>query len=211
MSERLSDMDLAALVSSRICHDLISPVGAIANGLEVLAENPDEEMRKVAITLIENSARQASGKLQFARLAFGAAGSAGMEIAMGDAGDLAANLIADDARVSLKWNAPNVTRPKAEVKLALNLFTIALTCIPRGGEIVVDADDSSITLKATGRKACLPERTARVLTGEEPASGMDAHKVQPYYTLRLVEQAGYALEIEQGEDDVTLRAITSET
>ncbi len=206
MSNLLSDMDLAALISSRICHDLISPVGAIANGLEVLADNPDEEMRKVAVTLIENSARQASSKLQFARLAFGAAGSAGMEISLGDAGDLAKGLIADDKRVTLDWRAPQENRPKAEVKLVLNLFTIALTCIPRGGEITVDANDSAFILVAKGRKACLPQRTAEVLTGEIAASEIDAHRVQPYYTLRLIEETGFGLEIEQGEDEVVLRA-----
>jgi len=203
---RLSAMDLAALVSSRICHDLISPVGAIANGLEVLAESPDEEMRKVAFALIENSARQASGKLQFARLAFGAAGSAGSEISLGDAGDLAANLIAGDKRITLNWKAPRESRPKPEVKLALNLFTIATTCIPRGGEITVDADEASITIQARGKKACLPQKTAEVLTEAIPAQSIGAHEIQPYYTLRLIEQTGFSLHIEQGEDEITLRA-----
>ncbi len=206
MSNRLSDMDLAALISSRICHDLISPVGAIANGLEVLADSPDEEMRKVAVTLIGNSARQASAKLQFARLAFGAAGSAGAEIPLGDAAALAEGLISGDGRVTLKWNAPDVSRPKPQVKLALNLFTIAITCIPRGGEIVVEADDAGMTITARGRKAALPEKTAAVLTGEEAAENMDAHKIQPYYTLRLMEETGLSLRIEQGEDEVVLRA-----
>ena len=75
MSEQLGNLDLAALISSRICHDVINPVGAISNGLEMLAEEPDEEMRVQAMELIRNSARQAAAKLQFARLAFGAAGS----------------------------------------------------------------------------------------------------------------------------------------
>ncbi len=206
MSNQLSDMDLAALISSRICHDLISPVGAIANGLEVLADNPDEEMRKVAIGLIESSARQASSKLQFARLAFGAAGSAGMEISLGEAGDLARGLLAGDGRVNLQWNAPRENRPKTEVKLALNLFTIALSCIPRGGEVVVDADADGFSIVARGRKACLPRRTAEVLTGETPLEEIDAHKIQPYYTLRLIEETGFALHIEQGEDEVVLKA-----
>ena len=81
----IAALDLAALIASRVCHDIISPVGAINNGLEVLAEDNNEEMREFAMDLIRKSARQASAKLQFARLAFGAAGSAGASIDLGDA------------------------------------------------------------------------------------------------------------------------------
>ena len=78
-------LDLAALLCSRVCHDLISPVGAIVNGLEVLEEDKDEETKTFALDLIKKSAHQASAKLQFCRLAFGAAGSAGAQIDLGDA------------------------------------------------------------------------------------------------------------------------------
>ena len=78
-------LDLAALLCSRVCHDLISPVGAIVNGLEVMEEDKDEETKVFALDLIKKSAKQASAKLQFCRLAFGAAGSAGAQIDLGDA------------------------------------------------------------------------------------------------------------------------------
>ena len=81
----LDALDLAALLCSRVCHDVISPVGAINNGLEVLEDERDEQMRGFALDLIRKSARQASAKLQFARLAFGAAGSAGAQIDLRDA------------------------------------------------------------------------------------------------------------------------------
>ncbi len=81
----LESLDLAALLCSRVCHDLISPVGAIVNGLEVLEEENDEETKTFALDLIKRSARTASAKLQFCRLAFGAAGSAGVQIDVGDA------------------------------------------------------------------------------------------------------------------------------
>src|SRR5260370_40532632 len=83
MSDRMTGpltigaLDLAALLCSRLCHDLISPVGAIINGLEVMEEDKDEETKTFALDLIKKSATQASAKLQFCRLAFGAAGSAG--------------------------------------------------------------------------------------------------------------------------------------
>src|ERR1700716_4677173 len=82
-------LELAALLCSRVCHDLISPVGAIVNGLEVLDDNPKPEDRDFALDLIRKSAKTASARLQFCRLAFGAAGSAGGQSALRDAHTLA--------------------------------------------------------------------------------------------------------------------------
>jgi histidine phosphotransferase ChpT len=92
----LDSLDLAALLCSRVCHDVISPVGAIVNGLEVLEDEKDAEMRGFALDLIKKSARTASARLQFCRLAFGAAGSAGASIDTGDAEQVARGLIADE-------------------------------------------------------------------------------------------------------------------
>ena len=92
----LSDMDLSALLCSKVCHDVISPVGAIANGLEVLEDEQDEEMRQIALDLVRRSSRQASAKLQVCRIAFGAAGSAGSSIETGDAEDVAKKVIGDE-------------------------------------------------------------------------------------------------------------------
>ena len=203
---RLSDMDLAALVASRICHDLISPVGAMANAVEVLRNDTDEDMRKVALDLLESSSRQASAKLEFARLAFGAAGSAGTEISLNDAGTLARNLMADDNRISLNWQTPAETRPKNIVKLLLNLMLIAASCIPRGGTVTVSVEGTRLVLNAQGRKAALPEQTASVLTGAILPDEIDARKVQAYYTLRLLEETGYGLEIAQDEEAVIITA-----
>ncbi len=205
-SNRLGDLAFASLVGSRICHDLISPVGAISNGLEVLSTSNDEEMRQVALELIGNSARQAARKLAFARLAFGAAGGLGEDISLGDAQDLATDLLAEDKRITLHWQAPRENRPKPVVKLLLNLLLIAMGCIPRGGEITVETDGDALVLKATGTKAALPEKTAQVLTGATPPSAIDAHLVQPYYTLLLLEECGFGMDVEQGEDAVIIRA-----
>ena len=107
----MSDLDLAALLCSRVCHDVISPVGAIANGLEVLEDEDDENMKKMAMDLVRKSARQASAKLQFCRIAFGAAGSAGAMIDMGEAGDVARAFVGEE-KVKLDWQAPRETRPE---------------------------------------------------------------------------------------------------
>src|ERR1017187_2967512 len=107
----LDPLDLAALLCSRVCHDVISPVGAIVNGLEVLEDEKDTEMRAFAIELIKKSAHTASARLQFCRLAFGAAGSAGAAIDTGDAEQVARGLLADE-RTTLQWHAPRILMPK---------------------------------------------------------------------------------------------------
>jgi histidine phosphotransferase ChpT len=132
----LSDMDLSALLCSKVCHDVISPVGAIANGLEVLEDEKDAEMRDIAFDLVKRSSRQASAKLQFCRIAFGAAGSAGSSIDTGDAEDVARKFIGED-KIELEWAIPREIRPKSEVKLMLNMLMLAISSIPRGGKIVM--------------------------------------------------------------------------
>src|SRR5215831_4124342 len=117
-------LDLAALLCSRVCHDLISPTGAIVNGLEVLDEkDTDQETRNFALDLIKKSARTASARLQFCRLAFGAAGSAGAQIDLGDGHAMARAFIEDD-KTKLVWNLPRLLLPKNRVKLLLNMLII---------------------------------------------------------------------------------------
>ena len=126
----LGDLELAALVSSRICHDVINPVAAISNGLEMLDEEPDSDMREAAMDLIRKSASQASAKLQFARLAFGAAGSAGAEIDLRDAEKVAVGFVQGTGKHQVVWRGPLAALPKNKAKLLLNL--VALGAV--GGE-----------------------------------------------------------------------------
>jgi histidine phosphotransferase ChpT len=185
-------LELAALLCSRVCHDLISPVGAIVNGLEVLDDNPKPEDREFALDLIRKSARTASARLQFCRLAFGAAGSAGAQIDLGDAQNMARGHI-EDAKTSIVWNLPRVLLPKNRVKLLLNMMVIAQQTIPRGGVLTVnpigDGDTTSFRLMATGLNARLPQNIADILSGAHEAA-VDAHSVQPYYTRLLAQACG---------------------
>jgi len=130
-------LELAALLCSRVCHDLISPVGAIVNGLEVLDDNPKPEDRDFALDLIRKSAKTASARLQFCRLAFGAAGSAGAQIDLGDAQNMARGHI-EDGKITITWNLPRLLLPKNRVKLLLNMLIIAQQTIPRGGTLTID-------------------------------------------------------------------------
>src|SRR5215470_15938788 len=133
----VGDLELAALISSRICHDVISPVGAIANGLEMLGEEQDDAMREQTMALIRKCARQASAKLQFARLAFGAAGSAGAEIDLRDAERVARDFM-QETKQTLDWRGPVATLPKNKVMLLLNLVALGVAALPRGGTVSVD-------------------------------------------------------------------------
>ncbi len=184
----LSDLDLAALLCSKVCHDVISPVGAIANGLEVLEDEQDAEMRDIAFDLVRRSSRQASAKLQFCRIAFGAAGSAGSSIDTGDAEDVAKKFIGED-KVTLEWEVPREIRPKNQVKLMLNLVMLAISSIPRGGKITMGvADGGGLTARAEGKNAKVPEKTLVMLEGDAQEEAMDARLAQVYYTLRLANE-----------------------
>jgi histidine phosphotransferase ChpT len=184
-------LDLAALLCSRVCHDLISPVGAIVNGLEVLEEDKDEETKTFALDLIKKSAHQASAKLQFCRLAFGAAGSAGAQIELGDA-EKAARGLMDDGKTTIVWNLPRELVPKNRAKLLLNMLMVAVGAIPRGGTLTVDPAEGGFRVAATGLNARLSPTTADLLGGS-PAQPVDAHAIQPVYTGILARDCGLAV------------------
>jgi histidine phosphotransferase ChpT len=185
-------LELAALLCSRVCHDLISPVGAIVNGLEVLDDNPKPEDKEFALDLIRKSAKTASARLQFCRLAFGAAGSAGAQIDLGDAEKMARGHL-EDAKTRIEWNPPRAYLPKNKVKLLLNMLVIAQQTIPRGGVLTVDqvgeGDTLGFRVNATGLNARLPQNIVALLSADH-AGNVDAHAVQPYYTRLLAEACG---------------------
>jgi histidine phosphotransferase ChpT len=201
-------LELAALLCSRVCHDLISPVGAIVNGLEVLDDNPKPEDREFALDLIRKSAKTASARLQFCRLAFGAAGSAGAQIDLGDAQNMARGHL-EDAKTKITWNLPRVLLAKNRVKLLLNMMVIAQQTIPRGGMITVDpigdGDALSFRVAASGLNARMPQNIADLLASTEPA-GVDAHAVQPYYTRLLAQSCGLSVVLAPEGDSIVVTA-----
>ncbi|HEY5798099.1 MAG TPA: histidine phosphotransferase family protein [Bosea sp. (in: a-proteobacteria)] len=204
----LEPLDLAALLCSRVCHDVISPVGAIVNALEVLEED-DPSMRDFALELIKKSARNASARLQFARLAFGAAGSAGAMIDLGDAGNVA-NGFLNDEKLSLDWEAPRALLPKNQVKLLLNLLVLAAQAVPRGGKLVsratVEGEQGSFTISATGSHARIPAHVEELIAGRSETGTIDAHAVQPLYTGMVARAADMAITFAIEGDTVTITA-----
>lgn len=206
----IESLDLAALLCSRVCHDLISPVGAIMNGLEVMEEDKKPETTKFAMELIKKSAKTASAKLQFCRLAFGAAGSAGAQIDTGDAEKMTRGLM-EDEKTKIAWNVPRVLMAKNRVKLLLNMLLIAAQAIPRGGALTVDpvgeGDTMGFRITAAGLNARVPQTAATLLTGE-PAEGhsIDAHAIQPFYTGMLARSCGLTAAMASEGDAVVVTA-----
>jgi histidine phosphotransferase ChpT len=194
MSESsIEALDLAALLCSRVCHDLISPVGAIVNGIEVLEEEKDESTKEFALDLIKRSAATASAKLQFCRIAFGAAGSAGAQIDLGDAEKVARGFMEDD-KTKIDWNLPRALLAKNRVKLLLNMLIIAGQAIPRGGKVTVDpigaGDNLGFKVSAAGTNAKIPPAVPPLLTGELSGETVDAHRIQPFYAGLLAKACG---------------------
>jgi len=206
----LDSLDLAALLCSRVCHDVISPVGAIVNGLEVLEEEKDAEMRGIALDLIRKSAETASARLQFCRLAFGAAGSVGALIDTGDAEQVARGIFAD-GRTKLEWKGPRILLPKNKVKLILNLCLVAAGAIPRGGSVIVilagTEADIKISIVAQGANAKLAAHIPGLLAGAPESNTIDAQAIQPYYTGLIARAAEMELEVASSADEVAIEAM----
>ena len=203
----LDPLDLAALLCSRVCHDLISPTGAIVNGLEVLEENGDEETKTFALDLIKKSAKTASARLQFCRLAFGAAGSATAQIDLGDAENMARAFIEDD-KTKLAWNLPRALLPKNRVKLLLNMLIIAGQTIPRGGSLTVDpvgdGEAMGFRVTAAGLNARIPQAVPGLLEGTSESGSVDAHAIQPFYTGLLARACGLKVELKPEGDAIVV-------
>ncbi|MGD9770045.1 MAG: histidine phosphotransferase ChpT [Pseudolabrys sp.] len=204
-------LDLAALLCSRVCHDLISPVGAIVNGLEVLEEEKDEETKQFALDLIKKSARTASAKLQFCRIAFGAAGSAGAQIDTGDAETITRGFL-EDEKTKIEWSVPRALLPKNRVKLLLNMMLIAAQAIPRGGKMVVAGEGEGFSVICTGTNAKVPAAIPPLLTAElNPEQPVDAHKIQPFYAGLLAKDCALALSMAMDGEAVHVAAVSTGT
>jgi len=205
----LDSLDLSALLCSRICHDVISPIGAIVNGMEVLEDDNDPSMREFALDLVRKSARTASARVQFARIAFGAAGSAGSSIDLADAEKVSRAMFSDE-KTGLSWSAPQALFPKNKVKLLLNLVVIASSAIPRGGAIDVkvtgDADAPTFVLLSKGGYARIPTHVEDLIAGTPEGGTVDAHGILPFYAGLVARAAGMSVAFSIAGDEVTIRS-----
>lgn len=204
----MNDIEFAALLVSRVCHDLVSPVGAVVNGLEVLADERDAAMRADALRLVASSAEQAAARLQFARIAFGAAGSAGAELDLSEVGRIVRGLV-KGGKVEVIWQAASVNWPKDWAKLLMNATLLAADGLPRGGRVVVettgDGSTPGFTVNATGQGARLLEEADKAARGE-PSAPLDGRSIQPFLAHRLARSLNAGLTIVAGEGSIHIAA-----
>jgi histidine phosphotransferase ChpT len=198
----LKATDLAAMLCSRVCHDLINPVGAIGNGLEVLADPTQSAMAEGAQDLIASAAKQARAKLEFARLAYGASSTAGTDFDTREC-ERVAKLLFEIEKADLDWQVPLVLLPKHKAKLMMNMLLIASTAVPRGGVVTVRLDGAvgaeKIIITSTSdpekrQKTLMPSGAEGLLSGS-PEGGVDARGIQPFYTGLLARMTDMELKI----------------
>jgi len=156
--------DLSALVASRLCHDLVSPVGAISNGLEIISEEDDPDIIKQAVDLLNMSVRQAEYKLTFYRMAFGASASAAGDIASRDVVKAATNYLGEE-RVTFEWPGDVVPLSKMQTRLLANLILLGRDCLPRGGRLTAGMADGRIEILAAGQGCRIRDEAQEVLAG----------------------------------------------
>jgi|SRR5687768_3402441 len=203
----MNDLDFAALLVSRVCHDLVSPVGAVVNGLEVLEDETDPAMRADALRLVAASAEQAAARLQFARIAFGAAGSAGAELDLAEVARIMAGLL-KGGKTELVWKAHAVNWPKDWAKLLMNVILIASDCLPRGGRVTVETSHDatpSFRVVANAPIARFAPEAELALKGE-PVAQLDGRSIQPYLTHQLADGLKVPLAVSTSEGEVRFSA-----
>ncbi|BCW88464.1 Protein phosphotransferase ChpT [Alphaproteobacteria bacterium SO-S41] len=205
----MKDIELASLLVSRVCHDLISPVGALSNGVEVLADENDPVMRDHAIALIAKSAEQAAAKLKLCRLAYGSMGSAGDQVSLGEARDALEGFL-KDSKTKLDWRAPAMLIAKDTVKLTINLALAALDTIPRGGILRVTAEDTpdgtTLTASGDGPMSRLTDDLRTALAGGFEFADLDGRRIQPFLTGMIARGLGGEVTLSQDGAIVTLSA-----
>ena len=200
----MSEFLLAALISSRICHDLTGPAGAVSNGVELLTEENDPAMREQSLELLSFTAAETSRRLQFYRLCFGAAGGANSQTGIGEARRAAEGFF-EGRKQELIWpkNAIDELRvPHAIVQLMLNLVLLAGEALPRGGQIVVELSPrvESIKIQATGKNAGLREDDLAALAPGSKISSLDARTVQPWFAASVSREIGAQISLDQSQE-----------
>lgn len=192
------ELNLIAYLSSRLCHDLVGPVGALANGVEILAEEDDPDMRREATELLAASAAEASRRLQYFRMAFGALGGLADKVALAELRRAAVGYF-QSGRAELVWPAelplPSEI-PKVEAKLLLNLLLVAQAGLPRGGQVEVTvpgADGFGVCARGPGAR--VEPSVALGLQDRASEADLDSHNAVAAYAGRLAASLNGRLEV----------------
>ncbi len=199
--EEIDAVTLSALMSSRLCHDLVNPIGALSSGLEVLGDpSMDASMKEAALDLIKSSAAKSVALLKYARLAYGASGGLGAELPFEEARNVLQALLAW-TKASLDWRIEPAYAPKEEVKALLVLGAAAADCVPRGGAIVVEGARGAYEIRVSGQRVIVQDDMLRALRG-------DLRELKPKFTPHYLSgaaarAAGGDISVSQAENAVT--------
>lgn len=204
-------IDLAAMLCSRLCHDLLSPIGALSNGLELLADERDPQMRAKCIELLEQSAKTSTDKLKFFRLAFGAAGGFGEAVPVEEPRALIEALASNNARITLNWALADATVPKDAVKVMLNLAQIAIEALIRGGTLDIGAEtrdgSSEIVVRATGDRIAFDDNIGRALEGSLDAAEVSSRTAAAHMLALVAEAKGGTLQYHRDDKALVMGAV----
>jgi len=204
----ISAVDFASLLCSRLCHDLLSPVGALNNGLELLADEHDPEMRARCLELLGESARASANKLKFFRLAFGAAGGFGETIDTREAHSAIEGLFGDNHRVAIGWMIEEAVLPKQAIKVLLNLALIGGDALIRGGQLDIGAETTAesvdIVVRADGPRIVLDPELRNALTGANGDTPITPRAAAAFLVRELVTANGGDLQVSPPDSDVLL-------
>ena len=198
-SSAMNPVDLASLLCSRLCHDLMSPIGALNNGIELLADETDPEMRERCLELLADSARASANKLKFFRLAFGAAGGFGEEIDTREAEVALEGLFGAERRIELGWVVGDEKLPKDAVKLLLNLAMLAGDALVRGGRLDVGAErrnrEIELAVRAEGPRILLDPALREMLANGGSDGSIEPRAAGAWLAHRLVTDSGGSLQL----------------
>ena len=204
----MNSVDLASLLCSRLCHDLMSPVGALNNGIELLADETDPEMREKCLELLADSARASANKLKFFRLAFGAAGGFGEEIDTREAEVALEGLFGPERRIELGWVVGDEKLPKGAVKLLLNLAMLAGDALVRGGRLDVGAElrgsEIELAVRAEGPRILLDPVLRDTLVNGVNGASVEPRVAGAWLAHNLVAEAGGSIQLSDPASDALL-------
>lgn len=199
---------LAALIAGKLCHDFISPAGAISSGLDLLKDPTAQDMRDDAMSLIEASARKMVALVAFARVAFGAATSA-ERFSGSELGDLVSGLT-EGGRATLEWSVADTSYSKAQSRALVNLAWLTMAALPSGGVATIAArtDGAGLVIegRADGVRARLKGEAVAGLAGLPLSEGLPGQWIQPYWLWLTAHDAGGSLDVETAEGRVVLTA-----
>ena len=212
MTATMNAIDLASLLCSRLCHDLLSPVGALNNGIELLADEQDPEMRERCLELLSESARASANKLKFFRLAFGAAGGFGDQIDTREARSALEGLFGAERRIELGWMVGDDKMAKGAVKLLLNLALLAGDALVRGGRLDVGAERHEgaleLVIRAEGPRILLDPKLRETLLKGSSDGEVEPRAAGAWLAYSLAAETNGSIRLSDPGDEVLLIGVT---